>query len=184
MEWRLLLVLGAGAIAERDDDCPGAGEDAVLLDALRAEGPAGEDDGVIPLERGFDKGVAGALFGADPDTVRGDPFLGILFTTLPGRRTNDSVPDGLGAVPSRLAPGPEAVLDCEVVRRWGGGVEFAGRSLMSSLSLDRRFAASHAVFAAGDALSLARRCVGVSELDLNESRRVDGPGRLSGLREL
>lgn len=173
-------MLGASATA---DACPRAGDDATLLDALRAEGPAGEDDGVVPPpERCFDRGVAGALVGADPETVRGDPFLGILLTTLPGKRTNDSVPEGLGAVPSRLAPGPEAVLDCEVVRRCDGGVEFAGRSLISSLSLARRFAASQAVFAAGDALSLARRCVGVKELDLNESRRVEGPGRLSGSR--
>lgn len=32
----------------------------------------------------------------------GEPFLGILPTTLPGRSTNDSVPDGLGVVPSRF----------------------------------------------------------------------------------
>lgn len=172
-------MLGASAVAEGEDGCPGVDEDMALLDALRADGPAGEDDGVPPPERCFAEGVAGALLAGDPDTMRGDPFLGILFTTLPGRRTNDSVPDGLGAVPSRLAPGPEAVLDCEVVRRCGGGVEFAGSSRISSLSLERKLAASHALFAAGDALSLARRCVGVSELDLNESRRVDGPGRLS-----
>lgn len=161
--WRLLL-LGAGEAA------PAAVEGEPLDDTLREEGPA--PDGVAArLEVG-----APPLLECPGELVaaRGDPVLGILPTTLPGSRTNDSVPEGLGAVPSRLDP----VLDLESVRLWAEEA-VAGESLISSLSRERMLAVSQAALAAGDALSLASRCVGVKAVVFEASFRWEGPGRLS-----
>ena len=115
--------------------------------------------------------------GDEPDACRwfGAGAFGILFTTDPGRRTNDSPPEGLAAlIPSRLelfgcpflALGVLGlVVDEEDVRRLPGNGEpgeAAGRSRIESSRRERRLAASHAAFAIGDALSFASRWAGVS----------------------
>lgn len=158
----------------------GADEGPALLCALVAAEEEVFEEALLFDDDGPDTAPLGRLVGAlvfpapppaadVPEGVRGDPFFGIFPTTLSGSRTKDSVPEGLGAVPSRFVPAPEVVFERESVRLWPGVAAVAGDSLISSLSLPRRLAASQADFAAGDAFSLARRCVGVKAFVLKES---------------
>ena len=109
--------------------------------------------------------------GDEPEACRcmGDVAFGILFTTDPGSKTNDSAPAALLAlVPSLLEVGVVLFrafaalglgVEEEGARRPIGevGDEEAGESLIESSPRERRFAASHAAFAMGDAFILARR---------------------------
>lgn len=153
------------------------GEEGVILESGEGCSPDWWEAGRFPAAT---EEMRPPARGDEPDACRwvGAVDFGILFTTEPGRRTNDSPPEGLAAlIPSRLelldCPFRKllAVLELEAdedeVRRLAAVGELddaaaAGRSLIESSRRERRLAASHAAFAIGEAFSFARRWAEVS----------------------